>query len=1335
MVVPTMDSLPRVPDTHGDTVDEKVFSDLYIRTSWFDATIALDQIEKGKARGRRSSVYMRSLFQQYLYNLGCSIQKHAGKVLFVAILVLSTFCVGLKSATVHSKVHQLWIQEGGSLEHELAYTQKSLGEMDSSTHQLLIQTPKDMDASILHPNALLTHLDVVKKAISVTVHMYDITWSLKDMCYSPSIPSFDTHFIEQIFENIIPCAIITPLDCFWEGSKLLGPKYPVHIPGQTNKVQWTSLNPQTLLKDIKAQNYQFPFETLEQYMKRAGISTGYTEKPCLNPKDKQCPDTSPNKKSGLVPDIGASLTGGCYGFAAKYMHWPEELVVGGAVRNRTHHLRSAKALQTVIQLMGERELYDYWNNHYKVHHIGWNPEKAAEVLNAWQKKFSAEVNKIMQTEVKPLSYYGVYAFSSATLDDILGKHSNPNPISLGIGVAIILLYTGCTLLRWRDGINGQSGVGVAGVLLITVTTAAGLGFCALLGIAFNASTTQVIPFLALGLGVDHIFVLTHAYAERDTSEQTGQVLKKAGLSVLFAGASTAGSFFAATLIPVPALRVFCFQGAILTVFNLAAVLLVFPAMISLDLRRRRSGRADVLCCCLPALPNTTHDLNKQRYHYHQQTQQSQLQQQQPSSGQPQNNAEAQRQEEDSLIECQSKACLSFSLSRFAMKHYAPFITRSSVKVFAMLLLSGILGVSLFASMKLPDGLELTDLVPQNTNEHRFLSVQGKLFGFYSMFAVTQGDFEYPNNQKLLHEYHEAFVRVSHVIKNDNGGLPDFWLSLFRDWLLNLQRAFDRDYREGRITQERWYSNASNDAILAYKLLVQTGHVDNPIDKSLVTQVRLVDSEGVINPEAFYNYLSAWAWNDVLAYGASQGNLRPEPREWFHTPSDFELKIPKSAPLTYTQLPFYLHGLSDTADIKTMISQIRELCSKFESRGLPNYPSGIPFIFWEQYMNLRPGLLKAIGCALLAVFVFVSLLLLSVWAALLIVFNVVMMLIQLLGVMILLGIKLSAIPAVILISSIGLGVGITVHVSLGFITSIGNRDRRVKLALEHSFAPIVHGVVTSALAIFMLSTSSFEFVVRHFFWLLLSANVIAAFNGLFFFPILLSLVGPGAEIIPLQYANRISTPSPPPKRINKLSSGKPIVLNNKRSSCSRSCTKPHHHHKHNNVNLSNEPSLTTITEEPQSWKSSASSIPSIHEKTTGGSVGHHRPSAGLVGGVGAGGVPSGTSLGGSIMSDGNLSGVGGVYSHPHAHHYHHHHHQQAPELQSIVLQPEVTVETHHHGGEHQNTKVTATANIKVELVTPGRGTRMMHTTASSTSSNASSTGSTTSSTGSSGSASS
>lgn len=221
---------------------------------------------------------MRSIFQSHLQTLGYSLQKHAGKVLFVAILVLSTFCVGLKSATIHSKVHQLWIQgkkdieipcapvyvttvrsstaialdllplfvissvnlnayrfvwlstEGGRLEQELMYTQKSLGEKETTTHQLLIQTPRDPDGSVLTTDSMLTHLEVLRQATAVTVQMFDITWGLRDICNVPTTPDFDENFIEKIFENIIPCSIITPLDCFWEGSKLLGPEFPPTIP-------------------------------------------------------------------------------------------------------------------------------------------------------------------------------------------------------------------------------------------------------------------------------------------------------------------------------------------------------------------------------------------------------------------------------------------------------------------------------------------------------------------------------------------------------------------------------------------------------------------------------------------------------------------------------------------------------------------------------------------------------------------------------------------------------------------------------------------------------------------------------------------------------------------------------------------------------------------------------------------------------------------------------------------------------------------------------------------------------------------------------------------------
>lgn len=79
-----------------------------------------------------------------------------------------------------------------------------------------------------------------------------------------------------------------------------------------------------------------------------------------------------------------------------------------------------------------------------------------------------------------------------------------------------LIYVGISLFRWDDPVRSQSGIGIAGVILVSITVAAGLGFCALLGIAFNAATTQIIPFLALGLGVDNMFHLTHTYAESDS---------------------------------------------------------------------------------------------------------------------------------------------------------------------------------------------------------------------------------------------------------------------------------------------------------------------------------------------------------------------------------------------------------------------------------------------------------------------------------------------------------------------------------------------------------------------------------------------------------------------------------------------------------------------------------------------------------------------------------------------------------------------------------------------------------------------------------------------------
>ena len=51
-------------------------------------------------------------------------------------------------------------------------------------------------------------------------------------------------------------------------------------------------------------------------------------------------------------------------------------------------------------------------------------------------------------------------------------------------------------------VNSTAGLAIAGVLTVTFASISGLGLATWFGIEFNAATTQIVPFLTLGVGVD-----------------------------------------------------------------------------------------------------------------------------------------------------------------------------------------------------------------------------------------------------------------------------------------------------------------------------------------------------------------------------------------------------------------------------------------------------------------------------------------------------------------------------------------------------------------------------------------------------------------------------------------------------------------------------------------------------------------------------------------------------------------------------------------------------------------------------------------------------------------
>ena len=64
--------------------------------------------------------------------------------------------------------------------------------------------------------------------------------------------------------------------------------------------------------------------------------------------------------------------------------------------------------------------------------------------------------------------------------------------------------------------------------------------------------------------------------------------------------------------------------------------------------------------------------------------------------------------------------------------------------------------------------------------------------------------------------------------------------------------------------------------------------------------------------------------------------------------------------------------------------VRAISEEFSALGLPNYPTGIPFIFWEQYIWLGEHLLTAVAIVLAASFLVMAVILCNFWAAMFIV---------------------------------------------------------------------------------------------------------------------------------------------------------------------------------------------------------------------------------------------------------------------------------------------------------------------------------------------------------------
>lgn len=1238
--------------------------------SWCDADLCLQQIKRGKASGNKWALYMRSFIQKALFSLGNKLHANAATVIIAVLMMFSICCYGLQFVHIETDIVKLWVAKGGRLDEELNFLsqiQSTMNYNESNAgaeivrenglgggYQVVIQTPEYIGQNILDREPLLKHVDIMREIASFSIELHNVSWSLSDICFKPAPPELDGMAAEMsdVIERVVPCIWITPIDCFWEGAKALGPHPPIptndlsllallkSIPNR-KFIQWTYFDPIEVISEI---HRMFNIGSHHTFFERAGVGHGYLDRHCINPLDPECPKMAPNyydvcpilnrfrdyagennitletdnfskdvyefdlfslfdfgsrrrkrdveaeKSESLIingtdeeqlgtesvvsdllvqaqnqektkdlpadcnayrgpmmrwmfanpdrwsefldhsqypvfPDYASLMSGGCPGFAKGVLHWPEDMILGGVKRSaKGMRMESAEALQSVFLVASPNDVFLRYKQKSnstaqkpELDQSIWSEQLAKQVIQHWQRNFTRMLYKHRANfDNEGFERRIIHPLASTSIADMLQEFCQFNYKIIFVGYGLMLVYAIFTQMK-RDGClpSSQScmGLALAGVLTVTFASISGLGLATWFGIEFNAATTQIVPFLTLGIGVDNMFMLLHNYHDvmsLTNLHEIGILMRETGMSILCTSINNILSFLAGTMLPIPALRSFCAQSSILLTFNFVAILTLYPAIISIDLRRRKAGMRDIICCVR----------GESREEAYSMITKPEIQMKR-TIGEPIMRMLSYKDlEEEPEPE-------PFSLHSLIRNYYIPFIHRKCVKTVVIIGSFVLLILAACGMRRAAIGLELSDVLPEHTAPAKFLQARDKYFSFYPMFAVIKGPHvDYARQQHQIDNYRKAIAASKFVIKTKSGEPSEkYWLGMMRDWLSSLQKAYDHEMalEKFNLTDGELKGNVSEDALIAHRLICSAGMVYQC--EGRVGRIRLVDDMQTINYDGFFNYLTAWYNHDNMMYYVSQASFYPTPPKWSILDKNMPLLVPPAAPLAYSQIPFYLTGLTDTPVIIEMIKDIRSTCERFVKQGLPNFPQGIAFTFWEQYLHLNANLFTAIGIIAFAVFVVISVLLFNPWAALNVLVVLVVMTVELAGFMGWAGVKINPVSAVTLITAVGIGVEFTAHVVLAYLTSLGTRSERTSSAIDRVFVPVIHGASSTLLGIIMLGFSEFEFVVKYFFIVMSALIVIGVINGLILLPVLLSLTGPPQEVFSLDGKTRLNLPPP------------------------------------------------------------------------------------------------------------------------------------------------------------------------------------------------------------------
>ena len=191
--------------------------------------------------------------------------------------------------------------------------------------------------------------------------------------------------------------------------------------------------------------------------------------------------------------------------------------------------------------------------------------------------------------------------SERSIPDEIGKIGAQNQFVIGLSYMMMFLYVGFALGYFPSLVHNRFLLGLSGIVVVLMSIMIAIGITFFMNIPLSLISTEVVPFLILAIGVDNMFIIVRAEQEvsskiTDTGERVALALKEIGPSIFTAAFCESLAFLVGMLTKVPALESFCLVAALGVMADFLLQITFFCAALSLDAKRIRAGRWDIIPC-------------------------------------------------------------------------------------------------------------------------------------------------------------------------------------------------------------------------------------------------------------------------------------------------------------------------------------------------------------------------------------------------------------------------------------------------------------------------------------------------------------------------------------------------------------------------------------------------------------------------------------------------------------------------------------------------------------------------------------------------------------------